>query len=271
MLACSSSGPITKFRTVTGKRQHYVPRFLLRRFAIDPKNKKSMLFKLDIETGQPRKANPTNEAVRSYYYRMEKPTGEVDDTADGLLDRFESETAKRLDALVVDQQAPTDIDAFWISNFIASLKLRTPEGREQLHEADVRMAELMAEVRLSNPEMVPDSVSDEDREMLLQELRDGKLLFESTPTREVGLMFTGVRQTAEIIASQMRWTLVEAPAGRSFILSDHPVAHFDPTAQGPASDTFQPQGCRSSQSVWAELSTTSMLGWLHVPRGPNSC
>lgn len=30
-----------------GKRQHYVPRFLLRRFSIDPANKKSHIFKLE--------------------------------------------------------------------------------------------------------------------------------------------------------------------------------------------------------------------------------
>jgi hypothetical protein len=46
-----------------GKRQHYVPKFLIRRFAIDPTNKKSLIVKLEKRTGKPSRVNPLNELV----------------------------------------------------------------------------------------------------------------------------------------------------------------------------------------------------------------
>ena len=134
---------------------------------------------------------------------------------------------------------PRPDDIPWLSLFIVTLKQRTPEGREQLHQADIRMAEMMAEVNLSDPEVgrnVAGWSADEterQRITLLDDLRKGKLIFESTPSREVALMFMAVQQGAEFLGTEMRWTQLLAPEGRSFVLSDHPVAHYDATPKMP--------------------------------------
>lgn len=76
------------------KRQHYVPRLLLRRFAIDPGDKKSHLYKLDKRTGRPERVNPINEAVIGHYYRIVMPDGTVLNEADEALDRIETMAAE---------------------------------------------------------------------------------------------------------------------------------------------------------------------------------
>lgn len=213
-----------------GKRQHYVPKFMLRRFAIDPRNKKSLIYKLDVVTGRPSRVNPVNEVVQSHYYRIELPDGTIDDTADELLDRFESEAAPRIARLAsANQDMPNDMDVFWLANFIASLKPRTPAGREQLREMDVQLAELSAEVRLSDPREWPETVSEEERLQMLDDLRRGVLGFASTPSREVGLMFAALEKTAGVLFDEMRWRFLCAPEGHCFVLSDDPVNHYDPT------------------------------------------
>ncbi len=213
-----------------GKRQHYVPKFLLRRFAIDPGNKKSLIYKLERGTGKPSRVNPLNEVVQRHYYRLELPDGTIDDSADELLDRFESEAAPRIADLVsADGIVGDHMDYFWLANFIASLKPRTAAGREQLREMDVQIAELSAELRLSDPDEWPDTVSEAERLQMLDDLRGGLLRFESTPSREVGLMFVALQKTAAVIFDEMRWRFLHAPEGRSFVLSDDPVNHYDPT------------------------------------------
>ena len=90
----------------------------------------------------------------------------------------------------------------------------------------------------------------ETRQRLLDDLRDGRIYFESTPTREVGLLFSGLPAEVEWLFSKGDWTVLLAPAGRQFILSDAPVAHYDPTpkfegagaglASSPEAMTFLP-------------------------------
>lgn len=223
-----------------GKRQHFVPLFMLRRFCELPERRS--IWRLDVSSGTPRRANPVNEAVRNRYYRILHEDGTVDDTADELLDYFESEAAKVISRLEQPGFVPSDIDRSRLVLFILTLKQRTPEGRQHTHEADVRMAEMDAEVRLSDPDLArriadrdardPAEV-EADRLRLLEDLRAGRLVFESTPSREVGLMFTALDRNHDALMAELDWTLLRAPAGKRFILSDNPVCHYDPTPKMP--------------------------------------
>jgi hypothetical protein len=76
------------------------------------------------------------------------------------------------------------------------MKCRTPEGRADLADADVEIAKLAAIQLFSDPEAVRRSMdpgaTDEAvkrrRDRLLGDLESGEIYFESTPTREIGLM-----------------------------------------------------------------------------------
>ncbi len=223
---------------MTGKRQHYIPRFMQRRFALDPRAKSARIYRLELSSGRAEKVNVTNNAVKSRYYRIVREDGSVDDSADEVLDRLESDAAPVIAKLA---EGPLERDLSLVQKlalFILTLKQRTPEGREQLRENDRRVAELWLEAQLSDRQgylerMVADgeSIDEVDRERLrlLERLRSGEQLIESTPSREIALMFISLEETSKALLSQVGWTLLRAPAGSSFVLSDHPVAHFDPT------------------------------------------
>jgi hypothetical protein len=69
----------------------------------------------------------------------------------------------------------------------------------------------------------------------LEELRAGRIVGESSPEREVALMFMAVEHTTKTIFEQLGCICLRAPVGGKspFILSDHPVAHYDPTPKMP--------------------------------------
>jgi hypothetical protein len=229
---------------VPGKRQHYVPRFLLRRFAIDPTDKRSLVFRLDKKTGQPRRVNPANEVVVGHYYRIVGEDGTVDDTADEVLDRIETMAAEVIAKLADPAYTVTGDDVQRLVLFIVTLKNRTPQGREALRETDERAGELWLEMLLSDREhfhhvMRKHGGTEEDIEAerlkALDELKSGRIVMESSPEREVALMFGAVENTAKTVFEKLACVCLRAPAdGKSlFVVSDHPVSHYDPTPKTP--------------------------------------
>jgi hypothetical protein len=229
---------------VPGKRQHYIPRFMFRRFSINPADKKSHIFRLDKSSGKNGRVNPVNEAVVGHYYRLVDEDGAVDNTADELLDHFETKAADLIKHLGDPTHRPTPEDVFWLTLFIVTLKQRTPRGREALRATDERAGELQLEVLPSDRERYHRTMSgtgraadevEAERLKLLTDLRDGRLEMESSPSREVALMFMAFEQTGQAIFDELAWVCVRAPADPKsrFVLSDHPVAHYDPTPKVP--------------------------------------
>jgi hypothetical protein len=222
---------------VPGKRQHYVPSFVLRRFAI-PSERRTLVARLDKATREIACRNPVNEAVRSRYYRIVHDDGTIDDTADDVLDRIEDKAAPVVERLARPDSELTVEELVALAWFVATLKHRTPEGREELHEMDKRFAELDFEARLADRahwHRVTRKHFDDDadcerwRRRLLADLRSGDIVFPRDERREVGLMFTSVEHIVAALMEKMRWVVLRTPPGRSFILGDHPVAHHDPT------------------------------------------
>jgi hypothetical protein len=226
-----------------GKRQHYVPKFILRRFAIDPADRRSLIFKLEKSTGRPSRVNPANELVIGHYYRIVLGDGTVMNEADDALDRIETMAAEVVVKLADPAYTMNPDDALRLTLFIVSLRNRTPQAREALREFDERAAELELEVRLSNREQYHEMMGkgrseqdvEEERLESLDDLKFGRLGVASTPEREVALMFMGLPEVTETLLATMGWRCLRIPPSSkaSFVLSDHPVAHYDPTPKTP--------------------------------------
>jgi hypothetical protein len=229
-----------------GKRQHYVPRFLLRRFAVAPEDKRSLIWKLEKASGRPLRVNPANEAVVGHYYRMVLEDGEVVDEADTVLDRVEDMAVNVIRRLAEASYTVSGDDVQVLMLFIATLKARTPQTRETLREMDERAAELTLEMQFSDRDHYHKTVrarqperSEEDieaeRVQSLEDLRAGRIGIASTPEREVALMFAGLEETTKTLFEQLAIRRVSVPegAGVVFVLSDHPVAHYDPEPKTP--------------------------------------
>jgi hypothetical protein len=71
------------------------------------------------------------------------------------------------------------------------------------------------------------------RGRLLDDLKDGDIYFESTATREIGLMLAGMPAMVDWLISKADWHVLVTPSDRQFILSDAPVTHYDPTPKMP--------------------------------------
>jgi uncharacterized protein DUF4238 len=96
------------FPTTTARRHHFVPAFLLARFA-EPATRKGFLFQLDVATGKPQRTTPDSTAYEDYLYA----TG-PDDDRELVMEVFfsivEKHAAAAVDRLLKDPIALTDED-----------------------------------------------------------------------------------------------------------------------------------------------------------------
>lgn len=128
--------------------------------------------------------------------------------------------------------------------FIQALKVRTPQYREALRETDERAAEIELEIGLRDRERYHATKAngrdaaevEAERVELLADLKAGRLVVASSPEREVALMAMGLREevTATLLAS-LGWKCARIPVDSkaSFVLSDNPVSHYDPSPVTP--------------------------------------
>src|ERR1039457_1027689 len=118
------------------KRHHFVPRFLLRRFAEDVDAKKPTLFRLDTKTGANRRCSVDNEAVIGHYYRVsneiplppglpEKTLGDIETRAVDAIRNLEEQTG---------QLTPEQRHA--LATFVVLQRKRTPAGRRRFKFMD---------------------------------------------------------------------------------------------------------------------------------------
>ena len=154
-----------------------------------------------------------------------------------------SRMAARIIARVVEQPArvPAPEDIVGLSTFVTTMAHRTPDARADLAAADVEIAKLMAQRLLSDPEAIrralkPQATDEEVAEIqrrVLNDLRENRIEFESTPSREVGFMLAAIQPVTEWLISRAAWHVLVAPPDRQFVLSDAPVAQYDPTPKVP--------------------------------------
>lgn len=259
-----------------GKRQHYVPRFLLRRFAIDPADKKSYLYRLEKSTGRPLRVNPVNEVVIGRYYRIVLDDGTVIDAADEALDRIEAMAADVVPKVADAGYVVSSEHVYILMLFIASLKNRTPQMRESLRETDEQAAELAMEQTLADRERYHERFGTErpveeieaERLKLLAELSEGRIGIESSPDREVALMFMALEEVTNTLYKDLSIRCIRAPttSKAAFVLSDHPVAHYEPNPKTPESGA----GFISSPNSQTWVPLDPQFGLLLSPQNPQT-
>jgi hypothetical protein len=191
-----------------GKRHHFVPKFLLRRFAETGGRWQGHIWRLDIATGRPRVAVPRTEAARGRYYDV--PAEFVTDgfEPERLLATIESAAASAISKC--ERAAPgepppgltrADIDVLTV--FATLQTVRTPADRRERAYLDSIMDPEMFELRLSAPEravqhiqaMSPELSSEEAEALrveMIEDLRAGRVRLESPEARQVASMFLGL-------------------------------------------------------------------------------
>jgi hypothetical protein len=224
-----------------GRQQHFIPQFHQRRFGVEPRRKKTLVWRLDKKTGKPERVRPADEAVIRDYYSVMLDDGTIVNHADDALGRFESDVAPVVERIVSDPHyRVTGKDVQTLLFYIVTLKQRTSQAREELRETDERTNELLFEAMLTDSEryhrvMAKTGESRETREAsrlkMLKELRAGNIVMETTPEREVALMLISVEDVTRKLYEEIGVICLRVPddSKKVFITSDHPVAHYDPT------------------------------------------
>ena len=232
---------------MSGKRHHYVPQFLLSRFAPNPD--KPLLARLEKRTGRTRPANPVNEVVIGYYYRVVTPDGTVLTEADDALTIIEDLAAEVIPKLEAPGCLPNTDDILRLMLFIQSLKFGTPQYREALRESDKRAADLDLELALSDRELHHQTVSadgrseeeiESERLELLADYKAGRLIVDSSPEREIALMARALSEDlTAVLLKSLGWTCGRVPGGSAevFVCSDNPVSQYDPARPAPEAGT----------------------------------
>jgi hypothetical protein len=219
------------------KRHHYIPKFLLRQFSAEPTVGNPRIWRLDKDTGRVSQNSITNEAVIGHFHRLEEVKG-VD--VEQELANIESLCKPAIEkAIAREPFANEDLELILL--FSVLQQRRTPRSRQWSAELLEHMHRAVTEVEVATgsgvrdwlkAELGRDPTEDEvsaKRDELLLDLREGRIYAEAMGDHEILTMF----EVAEPIARQLRASLSVAclHAVRSeFVLSDHPVCAFDPTA-----------------------------------------
>lgn len=223
------------------KRQHFVPKFLLRRFAARDGRWQGHVFRLVTKTGQARPAVPRTEAAKNRYYDVPQEVG-GEFQPESVLGQIESGGAaaiRRLEKGNVLQ--PPDI--FWLACFSSLQTNRTPLDRAEARLLDEVMMQQLQELRFSAAEKANAFLRQEDptlseaqaeelRQEIVEDLGAGRIRIESTPEREVATIFLGL-QSVGVLVNECDWTLVEFPRGPALVLPDTGYTRYDPHPRVP--------------------------------------
>jgi hypothetical protein len=218
------------------KRGHFVPAFLLRRFAVEDQSRGARIYRLDRHAGRCVLADPQTEAAEKHMYRIVDEDGAVCMDAERALPQVESRAAPVLRKLDLPGTPLSADERSVLGLFVVMQRLRTPFGRSWIKQIDERLAVAQAEVALRNGEQFNGrELRERDRTELLDLLRSGNLIVESPPSRQTALMFVQWQEMARVLVDHCEWSIARAPEGSRFVTSDNPVVHFDPTLRDPRS------------------------------------
>ncbi|HTU13672.1 MAG TPA: DUF4238 domain-containing protein [Solirubrobacterales bacterium] len=230
---------------MTAKRHHYVPRFLVARFA-NPAGPRGTLVQLDRGTGRALRTSPTNAAVIGHYYDF--TTGGDDFPVDGVEDVLgivEGATAPLIAGLATPNAVLGDEDRLTLALFVAFLFLRVPSQRAWLRLIDERAGKKMVRDMAEQPEIfqiamkeIGEPADEEDRRRLIESLDRGGIEFKAPPERQLTMMMGLAIDLAWEIAA-MSWSILRTPKTGRFVLGDSPVTMFDPTLKPPRGNALR--------------------------------
>ncbi|MCS6294578.1 MAG: DUF4238 domain-containing protein [Nitrospira sp.] len=202
-----------KRTTDNRKKNHYVPRSYLHRFA-DPKG---FLHIFDRHTKKWRWERPEKVMNIRYYYRQEwAPVG----TDQDLIEKSVSEWLENSAAIVIDRliSPPLELAEEDIANFIVYLEFQRIRVPRQIEMGKRLMRDLI--LRLGPPDVTKD-------------VRAGKLRLEMK--RSAGFIYMN-----EMIGQfhpwffRMKWEVIKAEEGTTFLTTDSPLSLWNAACLPPA-------------------------------------
>lgn len=206
------------------RRQHYVPRFYLRRFA----DQKAQIGVLEVETGRRFSVGVANIALERDLYTVVGPDKQPSPVVEHLLSQLESLVAPTMEAICAGRLPPRGRQRTDMALFLALQMLRTPEFRDLFDEMGDAVAKLM--LAFQSPEAIRRRLQESGRDaseeavaQVLAKLRTPDS-FRVSPTtgQRLRTVVEMILQGYAPLLLGRSWHLLKT-AERAFITGDHPV------------------------------------------------
>lgn len=206
--------PVASENVSASQLQHYVPRFLLRRFA-DVQNGRVHVF--DKHTDAAFIANPNKVAAKNGLYSF-KFIGH-DMTLEPALAELEGRAAPHVARILQDRRLhPEDaLERVELARFFAVQLVRTPAHRETWRDLWTRMETWLREQGMPDDYFQPDP-----------KIGSGEHAERALAAR----MISTAPQTMAPALMDKDWLLLATDAGHPFLLGDHPLAMHNDVDRG---------------------------------------
>lgn len=233
---------------MAGKRHHYLPQFLLRRFARTEGEDAGRLWRADLSGERLVRVAPKHEAAKRHYYKLPEEIEIPGLPVEDLLQVIESGASMAVIKFERGETPSLD-DRHMLALFLLLQHRRTPAGRRELRFMDELVAKLDLEFRFGDTALARSALTvngvEPSQEVVarwqresLEKLRDGRIVVESSADREVALMFQHLDEIAPMLVDEFDWRFIRIPTGAGeVVLPDVGVTMYDPTPKFPQSGT----------------------------------
>lgn len=186
------------------KKQHYVPRFLLKNFSAGRKDKEQV-WVLDKRLGKIYRSSIWNVGHENSFYEYHGDDGDIE--LENLMQLVDSKGACIIQSITETAKLPEDPkDRVWLSYFVAAQMLRTPTTRNEIENLPKLIFHKFGELMRGHP--------------------DAKTFaeFGSEDAKFCALrLMSEVPKFAKLLQKKV-WVVTEAPPSKPYIISDNPVS-----------------------------------------------
>jgi len=213
------------------KRHHYLPIFYQEGFC-----RNSFLWIYDRKENKFRRDQPINTGVIGKYYTFETGNGEESAAIEEFLAKWIDTPAKNAIDKLVRGVPLTARERSDFSLFLSFLRVRTPDFEKEYKEGMKGIGEHLFRRMFYNDEASDRKLRQMDpvrivgKEMGFEEFKDYMFSQVEAVPGKLGwleIMRNTAVRSAEMLFS-LRWTVLTAPAGTSFITSDNPFTVVPP-------------------------------------------
>ena len=209
------------------KRQHYVTRSYLRRFACEG----DQIRVVDLQEQREYRTSTGNAAVEGRFYNLEIERIVV--SAEEWLAQIEGEASPVIELLLSSPssiETLTDVEEFVLARFVAAFRFRTPAFRGWI---DAMSTSLVAQLQEFVKPHLFKRYGDEDGEAIFNELKNKPLSWwldgkeTAQPAEMSTYMFEEIQGYANLVRAAP-WRIGCAQGPSRFYTSDNPVSRYLP-------------------------------------------
>ena len=207
-------------------RHHYIPQCLSRKFCLEGK----LLFQYDSQKGKVSKSSPKDIFVRKKYHSVTKDGRHFDHNCiEDMFMRFESEGCRIISEIIKTKSLNFDANGkYWMSSFWSLMYLRVPVARDDAETSLLDTVHYSTKLRdkMGKLPSMPEELK-KNAESISDLLDKGELRFSISLPQITMMPLIIIKNIADIIF-KMNWCLLWSDESDYFLLSDNPVAIFDP-------------------------------------------